>query len=202
MRHVMTTAYHPQANGLVERAHRQLKASFRARGAGTDWPAHLPWVLLGLHAAPKEISGVSSAEAVYGEQLTLPGDFNAGVESPPLAFKGELASSQPPPTCQPRTYAEVASQPPASPLYVAEYVYVRRGGVPPPLAPPYSGPYRVVRAVPKCFLLEIGGRQEMVSVDRLKPHTSSTPPSVADPPRRGRPPKRPPAASSSPSAEP
>jgi hypothetical protein len=101
MHHVMTTAYHPQANGLVERAHRQLKAAFRARGAGTDWPAHLPWVLLGLHAAPKEISGVSSAEAVYGEQLVLPGDFNAGVEVPPLAFKEELASSQPPPTCQP-----------------------------------------------------------------------------------------------------
>ncbi len=138
LRHVMTTAYHPQANGLVERAHRQLKASFRARGAGTDWPAHLHWVLLGLHAAPKEISGVSSAEAVYGEQLTLPGDFNAGVESPPLAFKGELASSQPPPNCQPRTYAEVASQPPTSTLQTAGYVYVRRGGVPPPLAPPYT----------------------------------------------------------------
>jgi hypothetical protein len=91
----------PPGQCLVERAHRQLKAAFRARGAGTDWPAHLPWVLLGLHAAPKEISGVSSAEAVYGEQLTLPGDFNAGVEFPPLAFKEELASSQPPPTCQP-----------------------------------------------------------------------------------------------------
>jgi transposase InsO family protein len=192
LRHVMTTAYHPQANGLVERAHRQLKAAFRARGAGIDWPAHLPWVLLGLHAAPKEISGVSSAEAIYGEQLVLPGDFNAGLEVPPLAFKEELASSQPPPTCQPRTYAEVASQPPNSTLQTAEYVYVRRGGVAPPLAPTYSGPYKVARAGPKCFLLEIGGRQEMVSVDRLKPHTGSTPPSAAEPPRRGRPPNRPP----------
>jgi transposase InsO family protein len=47
-RHVMTTAYHPQANGLVERTHRQLKDALRARQAGVDWPAHLPWVLLGL----------------------------------------------------------------------------------------------------------------------------------------------------------
>jgi hypothetical protein len=123
------------------------------------------------------------------------------LEVPPLAFKEELASSQPPPTCQPRTYAEVASQPPNSALQTAEYVYVRRGGVAPPLAPPYSGPYKVARAGPKCFLLEIGGRQEMVSVDRLKPHTGSTPPSAAEPPRRGRPPNRPPAASSSSSAE-
>jgi hypothetical protein len=71
----MTTAYHPQANGLVERAHRQLKDALRARGASTDWPSHLPWVLLGLHAAPKEISGISSAEAVFGGQLVLPGHY-------------------------------------------------------------------------------------------------------------------------------
>ena len=35
-RHVMTMAYHPQANGLVERSHRQLKDALRAREAGVD----------------------------------------------------------------------------------------------------------------------------------------------------------------------
>jgi transposase InsO family protein len=50
--HVMTTAYHPQANGMVERFHRQLKDTLRARLAGAAWPDHLPWVLLGLRAAP------------------------------------------------------------------------------------------------------------------------------------------------------
>ncbi|MFO0001722.1 MAG: hypothetical protein ACK559_11365, partial [bacterium] len=62
----MTTAYHPPSNGLVESAHRQLKDSLRTRLAGNDWPAHLPWILLGLRAAPKEDSGVSSAELVLG----------------------------------------------------------------------------------------------------------------------------------------
>jgi transposase InsO family protein len=66
VRHVMTTAYHPQAKGLVERTHRQLKDALCVRGATVDWPAHLPWVLLGLLAAPKEVSGVSSAEAIFG----------------------------------------------------------------------------------------------------------------------------------------
>ena len=54
--HHLTTAYHPQAIGMVERCHRQLKDALRARTAGSDWPSHLPWILLGLWAAPKESS--------------------------------------------------------------------------------------------------------------------------------------------------
>jgi transposase InsO family protein len=73
--HRLTTAYHPQANGLVERFHRQLKEALRARLDNQDWPSHLPWVMLGLRAAPKEDCGLSLAEMVYGEALTLPGEF-------------------------------------------------------------------------------------------------------------------------------
>jgi transposase InsO family protein len=40
--HITTTAYHPQANGMVERSHRQIKDALRARLAGPDWPLHLP----------------------------------------------------------------------------------------------------------------------------------------------------------------
>jgi transposase InsO family protein len=108
-RHVMTTAYHPQANGLVERSHRQLKDALRAREAGVDWPAHLPWVLLGLRAAPKEVSGISSAEAVLGQPLVLPGELSTAVEASPTDFQRELASEAPPVTCQPRTYAEAVA---------------------------------------------------------------------------------------------
>jgi transposase InsO family protein len=73
--HTTTTAYHPQANGLVERAHRQLKEALRSRLAGAAWPDHLPWALLGLRAAPKDDSNISSAELVYGAPLVLPGEF-------------------------------------------------------------------------------------------------------------------------------
>jgi transposase InsO family protein len=53
--HQMTTAYHPQSNGMVERAYRQLKDALRSCLAGVQWPQHLPWALLGLRAAPKKI---------------------------------------------------------------------------------------------------------------------------------------------------
>ena len=64
IRHHLTTAYHPQSNGMVERAHRALKDALRARLAGSDWLAHLPYVLLGLRATPKEDSNISAAELV------------------------------------------------------------------------------------------------------------------------------------------
>ena len=49
-----TTAYHPSANGLVERFHRQLKASLKAQRDPSKWTEALPLVLLGIHTALKE----------------------------------------------------------------------------------------------------------------------------------------------------
>ena len=70
-----TTAYHPQANGLIERSDRDLKASLKCRLSGPNWVDELPWVLLGLRTVPKEDLGTSSAELVYGNPLAVPGDF-------------------------------------------------------------------------------------------------------------------------------
>ena len=71
----------------------------------------------------------------------------------------------------------------------ARYVYVRRGGQGTPLAPPYSGPYQVLRPGEKVFKIAVGDKEEIVTVDRLKPHTGDGPLQAAWPPRRGRPPK-------------
>ena len=189
IQHVCTTAYHPQANGMVERAHRQIKDALRAREAGADWPDHLPYVLLGLRAAPKESNGMSSAQLVFGQPLVLPGELKDVKEAAATDFSTELESKAPPPTCQPRSYASVAATPLQVPQHLqqAQFVYVRRGGCVPPLVPVYSGPYRVQHAGPKFFAIQLGDKVEKVSVDRLKPHTGPLPVVPAVPPKRGRP---------------
>ena len=50
----LTVAYHPQANGLVERLHRRLKEALRAQLVGNNWYQQLSWVLLSLRSTVKE----------------------------------------------------------------------------------------------------------------------------------------------------
>ena len=165
-RHHFTNAYHLQA---------------RLRLAGADWLTHLPWVLLGLRAAPKEDSGISSAEMVLGSPLLLPGQPCLAADSP-----GESILPSHLPTRR-LSYAEVASGPLAR-LMAADFVYIRNGGCTLPLTPSYSGPYLVMERGPKYFLVQRGTRTETVTMDRLKPHLGTAPLVAAEPPRRGRPP--------------
>uniref|UniRef100_A0A5S6Q5H5 RNA-directed DNA polymerase n=1 Tax=Trichuris muris TaxID=70415 RepID=A0A5S6Q5H5_TRIMR len=81
--HAPTSAYHPQANGLVERFHRQLKAALVARmqATGVRWTTALPLVLLGIRTALKVDIGLAPAEMVYGSTLRLPADFLAPTDS-------------------------------------------------------------------------------------------------------------------------
>ena len=67
-----TSAYHPQANGMIERFYRSLKASLKARLTGSNWVEERSWVLLGVRTAPKEGLGYSLAEMMFSEPLTIP----------------------------------------------------------------------------------------------------------------------------------
>ncbi len=54
--------------------------------------------------------------------------------------------------------------------------------LPGPPPPRHQRPFRVLQ--PKCFKLAIGANEEVVSVDRLKPHSVPVAVTVAQPPRR------------------
>jgi hypothetical protein len=86
--------------------------------------------MLGHRAAPKEDCGISSAEMVYGEALTLPGDF-LEASSPPgdnfLQLLRERMSQLKPPPTRP-VEVKPASQQEAA-LHRADFVYIRRGAV-------------------------------------------------------------------------
>ena len=74
-------------------------------------------------------------------------------------------------------------------LQWAKFVFIHRDSHRTPLQRPYEGPFRVIQPGPKTFQVDIGGRNETVSVDRLKPANvdMEQPPQVAKPSRRGRP---------------
>jgi cleavage and polyadenylation specificity factor subunit 1 len=176
-RNVTTTSYHLKANGMVERFHQQLKESLCARQCGTAWLEHLPWTLLGLQAAPKDDSGVSSAEVVFGEALKLLSQLHVHVE----LQESMPQAGQPPPDIplRPRSYAEAAHGP-LEKLLQARYMFVRRGG---PLAQQYEGPFEVLGRTDKVFRVQCM-RVESISIDCLKPYVGEGQPQLAQPPRR------------------
>ncbi|XP_061902030.1 uncharacterized protein LOC133649214, partial [Entelurus aequoreus] len=159
-----TTAYHPQANGLCERFHRSLKAALRAALVDSNWIDRLPWVMLGLRSAPKEDLAAAPAELVFGQPLRVPGEFLPEGWTPrpfPFLSRGSLAPG-PIHHCFPKSFVP-------SELKSARFVFVRHDAHRSPLQPPYDGPFRVLERGPKNFVLDMGGRRECVSLDRLKP---------------------------------
>nr|XP_054753962.1 uncharacterized protein LOC129259726 [Lytechinus pictus] len=78
----VTTPYHPAANGLVERFHRQLKSALKAQGDPQHWHEYLPIVLLGIRTTVKEDLTCSPAELVFGTTLRLPDAVRKPLQQP------------------------------------------------------------------------------------------------------------------------
>ena len=185
-RHDRTTAYHPAANGLVERFHRQLKASIRAYET-TSWQEAIPLALLGIRNTIKPDLHTTPAELVYGCTLRLPGELVA--PQPCTSFdygnfvhrlSHHMRNLQP---------AQTRSQSPS--VYVPRelssctHIFLRNDMVRTPLQPPYSGPFRVLTRTDKTVTIDKEGKREVVSIDRVKPafmEDSSDPPVIANPP--------------------
>lgn len=124
-------------------------------------------MLLGLRTTPKEGLQVSSAEMVYGDALVVPAEFFPDVQTrDDLPRLRQIVGKYTP--CR-QTYK--AAKTPYIPrdLHSATHVFIRVDSHRPPLAPPYSGPYKVIQRRPKAFLLDIRGTKNWTSIDRLKP---------------------------------
>ena len=163
-----TTAYNPAANGMVERSHRSLKAALMARCTDENWLQQLPWVLLGLRTAPKSNGEASPAEKVYGETLAVPGEFfpSTADEDVPLDRLRAAADKFVPYV---PTYADKVKRHIPTALSSSAHVFVRNDAHRVPLTRPYRGPYRVIERTDKAYKLMVHGREDWVSIDRLKP---------------------------------
>ncbi len=140
---------------------------------------------MGIRSALTEDIGYTSAELVYGTPLRLPGSFFSPSASPldPASYIHRLQ----------QTMQTLCAVPPREPsnrivylpadLFTQSHVFVRRDAVESPLQSPYDGPYRVVSRTKKHFTIEIKGKHEIISVNRLKgahleAHPPSTPPTT------------------------
>lgn len=169
---IRTTSYHPQANGMVERFHRQLKASLEARGNTIHWSTELAIVLLGIRASYKEDLKCSPADLVYGQSLKLPGEiFNDDTLKETIDhndFVNRLRANM-------RNLIPVDTRKSNHPIFIpktldtCEFVFLRIDKLRPGLTPPYEGPYKVIRRFRKQFVIDVNGKNSTVSIDRLKP---------------------------------
>ena len=168
-----TTAYHPSANGLVERLHRQIKASLKAQHDPTKWTDALPLVLLGIRTTLKEDLGCTAAEMVYGTTLRLPGEFFHSHKLPagmdPINYVTQLKEYMARLRTQPTRQQPPRRTQGLTELATATHVFVRRDAVKSPLQPPYDGPYKVLSRADKYYTLQLPTRQDAIAIDRLKP---------------------------------
>lgn len=188
--HKRTTAYHPQCNGLVERLHRQLKAAIVCH-ENQSWTEALPLVLLGLRSALKDDIHASPAELVYGETIRLPGDFfhESAPETIDLTdfitrLRKVMYEIKPVPAtrhCDKKVFIH-------KDLTTASHVFLRDDTVRGALKPAYSGPHEVLERKGKIYKIIVKGKEQTVSVDRLKPayvlNTPESPPETVEPMKR------------------
>ena len=174
-----------QANGLVERFHRQLKGALRAQSGTHSWTESLPLVLLGIRTALKEDLHCTAAELVYGMSLRLPGEFFSSSSLPSIPdsdyvtrLKQYMGTLRATPARNPLSRNSFIDDS----LSSTSHVFIRRDAVKKPLQQPYDGPFRVLSRTDKYFVVDINGKQDTVSIDRLKSahidHSNTTLPST------------------------
>nr|VZI15886.1 unnamed protein product [Spirometra erinaceieuropaei] len=152
---IRTTAFHPGANGMVERFHRQLKTTLRAVEDPGNWSDNLPLALLGIRAALKSDLDCSADE--------IPDNF---VHS----LRRFTPSLSPVPRRTPTTESYLEKG-----LVNCTHVFVRCDRVRQPLESPCKGPFRVLAHNTKTCRILRGDKEDVVSADRAKAAVAEEP---------------------------
>ncbi|XP_012537051.1 uncharacterized protein LOC105837101 [Monomorium pharaonis] len=169
-KHRKATAYHPQANGMVERFHRQLKTAIKCHETDS-WTEVLPIILLGIKASFKEDLAATSADLIFGETICLPGQFfgqDNNDEWNKEDFVGKLRRWISKLSLRLKRYGEKN-------IFVyrdlkeALDVFLRHDAPTEILYPRYDRPYEVVKRNDEFYTIKIGDKSTTVSLERIKP---------------------------------
>jgi len=79
---MMSSAYHPQTNGGLERAHRVIKEMLRhtVNQNAQNWCEHIPFVTFAYNSAVHESTNFQPYELVYGNPVKLPSPLQRQAE--------------------------------------------------------------------------------------------------------------------------
>ena len=112
----------------------------------------------------------SASKVFYGTSLPLPGTMFTPVNNSSTDLSSYISRLRTYFTKQP----PMATRPQTTPTHVPQnidkwtHVFVRNDTVRGPLNSPYLGPFKILSRTKKHFKLDMNGRTEIVSVDRLK----------------------------------
>ena len=194
--------YHAASLGHLERQHRDIKTGLRAAllemgdTHGKNWPAILPWVLLGKRTAYQPDLGASPAELVYGQTLVVPGDLagadlDADASTEDLLQRLRVNAARDPVqtshhTTTPKQYF------PAN-MDKCTHVWVKRPKLT-PLGRRYDGPFKILeKQSQSCIIIAVGAykdgkpRTELQHWENCKPAYFLDEPYEENRPNLGRP---------------
>ena len=127
--------------------------------------------MLGIRSSVKEDIGASPADLVYGQSLTLPGEFfhNSSASVTQSNFVDVLRQRMRKLRPTPASHHSRDTPFVSKDLATTSHVFLRVDRVRRPLEQPYVGPYKVISRTNKVFMLDVDGKNITVSIDRLKP---------------------------------
>lgn len=197
VRQILSTAYHPQSQGVLERFHQTLKSTLRAycEQYSREWDEGLPFLLFALREAEQESTKYSPFDLIFGHQVRGPlailRDSWIGKRGPlhpsPLLWKEPLSKLKSLAAVNlseaqakmKKSYDQKAKSRSFSPN---ELVLVKNLIPGHSLKPRYLGPYEIVDKENEVnYLVREPGRRKKIKryhIDNLKKYESSLLPTI------------------------